>query len=173
MHDQYIRLQFAGFSLTFMRYFFAPSPPRKNDEIIEIGRSDYGTFYVKRRITEDYSKWEFETLISDESIRILDAMFWEYSFRVREKQKDPSPDLILTDCTRATTERAPRSRAIAPPPFDTVFTLEGEQKYVAYQAKFYVWFAQEPLYAKKDEKMGVTLSFIESRRKVPLTLDGV
>lgn len=172
--DSLIRLELPGTSLqiTFLRGFLSENPPRKNDEVIETGRSSYGTFFSKRRVTEEYHKWEFEHLISDESRRILDSIFWEHNRRIRSKTTDPQPDLIITDCTREFSELWPRTRAIAASPHN-VETTYGSPLFVSYYAKFYGWFFQEPQYTKMDEKYRVSIVLIESKRKVPLNFDGL
>lgn len=170
--DQFIQLNFRGLSLQFFRVFFDPTPPRRSDEVIEVGRSTYGTFYVMRRINEDYYKWEFSTLISHENKEILDAMYWEHSYLIRTKSSDPNPRILLTDCTQQFTERYPRTRAKAPTPFDGESVINGSISFVTYFSKFYVWFESQPEYTKQDEKLKVTLKLKEENLKVPTFLDG-
>ena len=66
MADQYIKIDFAGLSLTFLRIFLAAELPRRNDEVVEISRTAYGSFYVKRRVYEEYHKWSFTTFILED-----------------------------------------------------------------------------------------------------------
>ncbi len=171
MADQYIKIDFAGLSLTFLRVFLAVELPRKNDEVIEIGRSAYGTFFVKRKVYEEYHKWNFTTFISLENKAILDAMFWEHNYRVRNKLLTPSPNITLTDCTRLFVERSPRTRAKAGGDFSEETVFGTDPLFVKYYPKFYVFFTQEPQVTKEDSKWKVVLDFIEVNEKVPLTLD--
>lgn len=173
MADQYIKLDFANLSLQFTRVFFDSELPRKNDEVIELARSAYGAFYVKRRVYEEYHKWQFSTLISWDNKKILDAMFWEHNYRVRVKQTSPNPNILLTDCTRTFSERYPRTRAKAGGDFATENVFGSSPQFVEYYAKYWVFFEQEPQYTKQDEKLRVQLNFIEVNEKVtPIIFDG-
>jgi hypothetical protein len=168
--DPYIQLDFQGLSLKFFRSFLDLNLPRQSDETIEIIRSAYGTPAVMRRVTEDYWKWNFTTLIGFDTQAVLDAMYFHSNWMIQTKTGNPW--LLLTDSTRQITEFSPRTRAKPGAPFDFVNTISGNVNYVQYFAKYYVLFDKPPEYTKIDEKLKVQLSFKEVNLKVPTSLDG-
>ena len=170
--DSRINLDFRGLSLSFVRVFLNQTIPRSNDEIIEVGRTMYGTFTINRRVYEEYHRFEFSTLINLDYKQTLDAMFFEHNLLVRTKSRDPSPALLLTDCTQRFTERSPRTRAIAGSPYDDIITTSGAVDFISYFAKYWVYFEKAPVYTKTDNYYQVELSFIEENRKATPDYDG-
>ena len=170
---QFIRLDFAGQSLTF-NVFLDSEYPRKKAEMIEIGRTAYGAFRVAGRSYEDWHEWSFSTLIDFSKKDVLEAMYWEHHNLRRRKSVSPTPDILLTDCTQMFVERSPRSRARAGAPFANEEYFGTNPQFISYYAKYYVYFAREPQFSKQDEKLKVILSFVENdtSRKVPTFLDG-
>ena len=101
-------------------------------------------------------------------------MYWEHHFLRRTRSLGPLPDLLLTDCTQRFVERSPRSRARSGGDFGQEEYFGNAPQFVSYYAKFFVYFAREPMFVKQDEKLKVTLSFVENDQysKVPTYLDG-
>jgi hypothetical protein len=164
--DPYIQLDFQGLSLKFYRTFLDLNLPRQSDETIEIVRSAYGSPTVMRRVTEDFQKWNFSTLIGYDTQAILDAMYFHSNYLIQNRITAPTPWFVLTDCTRQFTEFYPRTRGKADVPFDYEYVFGGSVNYVMYFAKYFVLFDKPPEYTKIDEKLKVQLSFKEVNQKV-------
>lgn len=169
MADQFIQLQLGQRVIRFERFFVGASPPRRKDEMFEVGLNAYGAFTLKGRVYEDKEVFDFTTLISYDSKTKIDALYTEHH-RLR-RNRNPNPEILLTDCTSKFVEAVPRTRAIAPAPFNSEELINGGLD-VQYFAKFYVFFMQRPEYEYLENCIKATLRFKESDRKVPLGYDG-
>jgi hypothetical protein len=131
-------------------------------------------------VYEDKEVFDFSTLVSDSGKAAIEALYTEHH-RLR-RLRNPNPEITLTDCTTKFVEASPRTRAIAPAPFNTQELINGGLD-VCYFAKFYVFFMQRPEYelmgsvwnpliSQSEVCWKVTLRFKESDKKVPLGYDG-
>ena len=173
MH-QYIKLEFAGLTFTIdgVVYPFLNSEfPRSAYEIPDVQRSAYGTYYSFGHVYEDDSKWRIATFVNEVDQVTIDAMFFQQS-SLQRTQQNINNKILLTDTTKRTTERSPRTRAKAPSPFDDIISVGTSPIFLGYYPKFYVRFSKAPVYTKKEMRVRVELEFREWDSKVPTSMDG-
>lgn len=112
-----------------------------------------GTFY------EPPALWDVQTFCTDDEYELIKAIWAEHCYLRRTMQ---ACDILVIDKIQLYSERAPRTRAIAP---DTeAKTRVGTVTQVQYYAMFYAWMPQEPKYQPKGRDWLVTFTLQESTR---------
>jgi hypothetical protein len=89
-------------------------------------------------------------------------MYWEHQ-RLRKNYLNAS--ILLIDTTRTFKERSPRTRAIAPAPFNAVKQVG--TYWISYYAQYWAWFDAQPEFTQAGSlHTTLQLSLIEYRDKV-------
>lgn len=159
----YISLTLGTLSITLKK--FIPGPvPRLKIEQTEAKRTALGYIVAVGKNYEDQHLFEFSCLVLEQEYKILDAMYWEYHRRRRDKVANNY--LTLIDTTSFFQEKSPRTRATAPSPDNTVTTLGTDNGYLSYYAQYTVVPARRPEFTWDYQYYRASLAFEETEVKV-------
>jgi hypothetical protein len=112
-----------------------------------------GTFF------EPPSLWDVQAYCTPDEMELTKAIWAEHCYLRRTMQ---ACDILVVDKTQLYSERAPRTRAIAPA--TEAKNRTGTVTQVQYYAVFQAWMPQEPKYQPKGADWLVTFTLQESAR---------
>ena len=163
MSTGYLKLTLGELTVT-LDGFQGEDFPRAKVEPMRPETSALGSFISYGRFYEDRHLWNCVAVISPEKARILDALYWEHH---RLRRTFAPAHFLLIDTTQPFQERSPRTRAIAPAPFNQPTTVA--TSFISYYAQFYAWFDAQPQFTLLGSRhQSVRLSLIEYSDKVPV-----
>lgn len=159
MSTQYVSFSLENLTVTFYQnQIVAADFVRSPVEMVEHSRTALGFIIATGRLSEDFYLFDFSAVVSEDDAILVDAMYW----RFHELRRLRQPNSILAiDTLRPFIERSPRTRAVAPEPFNTTQIIQGN--YVKYYAQFWTMFNRKPVYDTRQKLL--TLSLIETEVK--------
>lgn len=136
----YIRLVYQTIDITFEPgTIVSGAPPRIFYEMPENARSMLGYIINKGRIYEEHHLFEFGIIWDERKRQQINAL---YQLWHRERRNRRDTKILLIDTTTRLEEPMPRSRAIAPPPDDSIEIFD--DIFCSYFAQFWVNWAKRP-----------------------------
>jgi hypothetical protein len=156
----YLSLSLSGLTVSFSE-FLDSKIARVKAEAARVERSAAGNLISYGASFEDPHLWVFNASVTLEEAELVEAIYWEHCDRRRNFQPF---QILVVDTTWRLQERAPRSRATAPSPFDSVLTVGS--LHIKYYAQFWAVFSQKPEFTQQGVSMSVTVALEEADRKV-------
>lgn len=173
----YLTLSLANLSVT-IRGITEYKPPRTRVEKPESARSASNALTVYGSAYDLPSLWELQAALTKSEWQALEAIFQEHELRRQQSAglQEPlpaslDPNILMVDTFQEFIEKAPRTRATAPAPLNTVQTVGAG--FISYYPQFLVWFSSVPnviqtgrLASTGEEAVIVQIILEESDRKV-------
>ncbi|MEX0271400.1 hypothetical protein AB3R30_19855 [Leptolyngbyaceae cyanobacterium UHCC 1019] len=165
MGDSYIQLSLGGFSVTCL-LFLSESFPRIFGEFTAPSFTANNSLIQPGNPYGEPEQWQFQAVLTKAECLTLRNLYREHR-RLNNARLDSK--ILLIDTVSEFEEVAPRTRATAASPFDTVTTTGG---YVSYFARFYAVFQAAPEFeywangSDGSALWSVNLSLIEAGGKV-------
>lgn len=161
MTRPYISLNLNGLTLT-LDHFASGRFPRIQPQTSDPETSATGALNVFGYFHENPHLWEFSARISHADRDKLNAIYSEHLYL---RRSFGNYKIILTDCTQPFVERSPRTRGIAPSPFNTELANTPYTGFVQYFATYKVVFSGNPEYGVEGRFDVVNLAFREAEDK--------
>jgi hypothetical protein len=158
--NSYLSLSLSGLTVTFSE-FLDSKIPRVKAEAARVERSAAGNLLSYGASFEDPHLWVFNASVTLAEAELVEALYWEHCNLRRNFQPF---EILVIDTTWRLQERAPRSRATAPSPFDQVAAIGS--LHIKYYAQFWAVFSQKPEFTEQGASMAVTVALQEADRKV-------
>lgn len=159
---QYLSLTLGTLSVTIYT-FLNESYPRILYQAPSRQYTQWKTLVKQGLPFEPPNIWSVNALVTpDEAITIQQI----YQEHLRLDRIDADSKITVIDTTWQHSERAPRTRAIAPSPFNTTTLFGSDNAYIRYYAQFYAVFSTEPKFTQTGDMVTVTFSLTETEEKV-------
>jgi len=163
--DQYISLTLGDLSLTIFDYQLSGNRfPRLPAKKAANARSADGNFVGYGQIYEPPNLFSFTAFLDWDEWKLVDGLYKRHVQRFQAKRPLNEVELLVIDTTTELQEDAPRTRATAPAPFNSVTSLTVTN--LSYFAQYYCWFASEPEFDRKGARVETAIALEESDRKV-------
>jgi hypothetical protein len=107
--------------------------------------------------------WVVSCFLTVDEADTLDAIYREH---LRLKEVSAQPRLTVIDTTWRYKELAPRTKAVAPPPYDVIKTLGTGNTHVSYFARFYAYFLAEPKFTEAGDHVTCSFSLSETDENI-------
>lgn len=151
-------LSISGFTVQYKR-FAKEDLPRTDPTTNNLNYTASGVAVGSGTFFEPPSLWDVQAYCTPDEYELTKAIWAEHCLLRRTMQVC---DILVIDKTQLYSERAPRTRAIAPG--TEAKNLVGSVTQVQYYAVFQAWMPQEPRYKPVGREWLVTFTLQESAR---------
>lgn len=159
---QYLSLTLGTLSVTIYK-FLNESYPRILYQAPQRQYTQWKNLIKQGLPFEPPNIWSVNALVSEPEALIIQQIYQEH---LRLDRIDADSKILVVDTTWQHSEKAPRSRAIAPSPFNTTTLFGSDNAYIRYYAQFYTVFSTEPKFTQSGDVVTVTFSMTETEEKV-------
>lgn len=159
---QYLSLTLGTLSVTIYK-FLNESYPRILYQAPQVSYTAHRNIIEYGFPFEPPNIWSVNALVSEPEAVVIQQIYQEH---LRLKRVGSSGKILVVDTTWQHSEKAPRTRAIAPSPFNTTTLFGSDNAFIRYYAQFYVVFSTEPKFTQSGDVVTATFSLTETEEKV-------
>lgn len=139
--------------------FLNESYPRLLYAAPSIEYSQYRTLIKKGLPFVPPEQWVVSCLLTPDNADLVEAIYQEH---LRLRRLNLEDRILTTDTTWKYKEVAPRTKAVAPSPYDAVLLFGVGDTHVKYFARFYTIFSAQPTFTESGDKVACSFSLAET-----------